>query len=288
MRYIRLRLIFEDRGRPVPIIYAETREKKGIMTGRQDIPGAVIYSAIAVATYFFIQSVFVILHEHIHSTTAYLLGHMANPLAIVWGNPLTLSGWDEGVSYSDLFSAGLGPDAAIIAIMPLIFHAIVVTGGLYILLSPLLAKKWWFHCIFWLVVMNLMELIAYMPMRAFETHEDIGNINHGLGLSPWVLFFPGTLIILIWLYLLFCRVLPRANVIIAGDSQPIRYALLVLSAFFVFDWRSIFRVVLLPFPGTEWIIGFAGVAACVIVIVLCWPNRTWVTSSEERVKAEIG
>jgi len=136
--------------------------------------------------------------------------------------------------------------------------------------------------------MNLMELIAYMPMRAFETHEDIGNINHGLGLSPWVLAIPGTLIILAWLYFLFCRVLPRANVIIAGDSQPIRYALLVLSAFFVFDWRSIFRVVLTPFPETEWVIGFAGVSACVIVILLCRPGLSWVISSEERAKAEIG
>jgi hypothetical protein len=258
------------------------------MTKREELRGAALYSAIAVATYFLIQSVFVILHEHIHSTTAYLMGHMASPFAIVWGNPLTLSGWDEGVSYSSLFSAGLGTDAAIIAVMPLIFHAIVVTGGLYILLSPLLLKrKWWFHLVFWLVVMNLMELIAYMPMRAFETHGDIGNINHGLALSPWVLFFPGTLIILLWLYLLFCRVLPRANVVIAGDSQPVRYALLVLAAFFVFDWRSIFRVVLLPFPDTEWIIGFAGVCACVIVILLCRPGLPRVVSAEERAGAEI-
>jgi hypothetical protein len=258
------------------------------MSWQEDIRGAGIYSAIAVATYFFIQSVFVILHEHIHSTTAYLMGHMNSPFAIIWGNPLTLSGWDEGVSYSDLFSAGLGTDAAIIAVMPLIFHAIVVTGGLYVLLSPLLAKKkWWFHLVFWLVVMNLMELIAYMPMRAFAEHGDIGNINHGLGLSPWVLFFPGTLLILTWLYFLFYRVLPRANVVIAGDSQPVRYALLVLSAFFVFDWRSIFRVVLLPFPETEWIIGCAGVCACVLVIALCRPGLSWVSAAEARARAEI-
>jgi hypothetical protein len=173
--------------------------------------------------------------------------------------------------------------------MPLIFHAVIVTGGLYILLSPLLAKKkWWFHFVYWLVIMNLMELIAYMPMRTFARHGDIGNINHGLGLSPWVLFFPGTLLILTLLYFLFSRVLPRANVIVAGDSQPVRYALLVLSAFFVFDWRSIFRVVLLSFLGTEWIIGFAGISAYVLVIVLCWPGRSWVTSAEERVKAGTG
>ncbi|MDO9034372.1 MAG: hypothetical protein Q7U51_04130 [Methanoregula sp.] len=259
------------------------------MTRQSKIRDAIFYSAIALATYFFLQSVIVIIHEHIHSTTAYLLGHMQNPLAIVWGNPLTLNGWDEGVSYSALFSAGNGTDAAIIAIMPLIFHAVVVTCGLYLLLSPaLVTRKWGFHLIFWLVIINLMELIAYMPMRAFATNGDIGNINHGLGLSPWALFFPGTLLILTWLYLLFYRVLPRANVIIAGDSQAVRYALLCLSAFFVFDWRSIFRVVLLPFPETGWVIGFAGTIACVLVIVLCRPGLSWVASAEERVKTDIG
>jgi hypothetical protein len=173
--------------------------------------------------------------------------------------------------------------------MPLIFHVVIVTGGLYLLLSPLLEKwKWHFHLIFWLVVMNLMELIAYIPMRPFAVHGDIGNINHGLGLSPWMIFIPGTLIILLWLYLLFWHVLPRANVIIAGDSQPVRYALLILSAFFVFDWRSVFRVVLLPFPGTEWITGFIGILACVLVIVLCRPGRRWVVDAEERARREIG
>jgi len=258
------------------------------MTEWRVIRDAVTYAAVALATYFFIQAMIVIIHEHIHSTTAYLLGHMPDPIAIVWGNPLTLDGWDEGVSYSTLFSSGLGTDAAIIAVMPLIFHAIIVTCGLYLLLSSLLVKrKWVFHVIFWLVIMNLMELIAYMPMRAFFTNGDIGNINHGLGLSPWVLFFPGTLLILVWLYFLFGRVLPRANVVIAGDSRSVRYVLLGLSAFFVFDWRSIFRVVLQPFPETGWIIGFVGITACVLVILLCRPDLPWVLRAEEHVKTEI-
>ena len=101
---------------------------------------AISSGAIVLVTYFFFQSVIVIIHEHLHSTTAYLPGHMQSPLDIVWGNPLTLDGWDEGVSYSGLFTAGPGTDAAIIAVMPLIFHAVVVTCGLYLLLSPALLR----------------------------------------------------------------------------------------------------------------------------------------------------
>ncbi len=40
--------------------------------------------------------------------------------------------------------------------------------------------------------MNLAELIAYMPIRAFSLHGDIGNINHGLGLNPpWITLVVG-------------------------------------------------------------------------------------------------
>ncbi|WP_292415657.1 hypothetical protein [Methanoregula sp.] len=259
------------------------------MAGQTGIRDGIVYAMIAAATYFFFQSAIVIIHEHIHSTTAFLLGRMQDPLAIVWGNPLTLDGWDEGVSYSDLFNAGLGADAAVIAVMPLVFHAVVVIAGLWLLLSPFLVRrKWAFHLVFWFIIVNLMELIAYMPLRAFASNGDIGNINHGLGLSPWVLFFPGTLLILLFLGILFFRILPRANVIIAGDSRPVRYALLFLAAFFVFDWRSIFRVILLPPSSAGWEIGAIALIACVLVILLCRPGLTWIRRAEEHVQGKPG
>jgi len=259
------------------------------MAGKTGIREGIVYAMIAVITYFFFQSAIVIIHEHIHSTTAFLLGRMQDPLAIIWGNPLTLDGWDEGVSYSTLYAAGLGTDAAIIAAMPLVFHAVVVTAGMYILLSPALANnKWSFHLVFWFIIVNLMELIAYMPLHAFAGNGDIGNINHGLGLSPWVLFFPGTILILLFLGILFFRILPRANVIIACDSRPVRYALLFLAAFFVFDWRSIFRIILLPPLSSGWEIGAIALIACVLIILLCRPGLAWIRRAEEEVRGKPG
>jgi len=259
------------------------------MTGLGGIREGIAYAMIAAVTYFISQSMIVIIHEHIHSTTACILGRMQDPLAIVWGNPLTLDGWDEGVSYSHLFNAGLGTDAAVIAVMPLVFHAVVVAAGMYILLSPALENnKWSFHLVFWFIIANLMELIAYMPLHAFAVNGDIGNINNGLGLSPWVLFFPGTILILLFLGILFFRILPRANVIIAGDSQPVRYALLFLAAFFVFDWRSIFRVILLPPSSAGWETGSIALIACILVILLCRPGLTWICRAEEHVQGKTG
>jgi len=173
------------------------------MNRLEGIRSAVLYSVIVLITVISFSAILVVIHEHIHSTTAYLLGHMQSPFDIIWGNPVTLEGWDEGVSYSAMFSAGQGTDAAIIAVSPLILHSVIVIGGLYLLLSgAMLKKKWSFHIIFWLVIVNFMELVAYMPVRAFSLHGDIGNINHGLSLSPWVLFIAGTVLVLAGLYYL--------------------------------------------------------------------------------------
>lgn len=259
------------------------------MTRYKDLRDAAIYSLIVFFTYIFLQTVIVIVHEHIHSSTAWLLGHMDSPLDIIWGNPVTLVGWDEGVSYSDLFAGGMGTDAAIIAVMPLIFHAIIVSCGIYLLLSNIMqGRRWGFHFVFWLVVINLEELIAYMPFRAFLEHGDIGNINHGLGLSPWILFFPGVVLILVWLYYLYGRVLPATNVVIAKDSLPIRYIILVGSAFALFLWTSGLRLVYSYPPGDpQWVLGLVAFVSFFLVVWLCRPGNSWVVEAEVRVVQEI-
>ncbi|MBN2735233.1 MAG: hypothetical protein JXQ82_10335 [Methanomicrobiaceae archaeon] len=262
--------------------------KGDVPSRRDEIIGAVIYMIIAIATCIGIGAVLVVVHEHIHSTTAYLLGHMANPLDIVWGNPVTLDGWDEGVSYSTLFSSGQGFDAAVIAVMPLIFHALIAIAGLYLLLSNhLLRIKWIYHLVFWLVVVDLMELFAYMPGRAFSLHGDIGNINHGLSLSPWILFVIFTPIILYGIYLLYVCALPRMNVLIGGKSRLIRYVILILSAFYLFLFRSSIENALAFSPEMQWATSLCGYAGFVIVLYYCRPAMPWVIKAENRITAEL-
>jgi hypothetical protein len=255
-----------------------------IMNRQEEIRSALVYALIALVTYGSFAALFVVIHEHIHSTTAYLLGHMQSPFGIEWGNFVTLDGWDEGVSYSALFSAGQGTDAAIIAVAPLILHAMVVIGGLYLLLSgAMLKKKWLFHGMFWLVVVNFMELVSYMPMRAFSLHDDIGNINHGLSLSPWLLFLVFSPLILAGLYYLYGRVLPRMNVVVAGESRLVRYVILVFSAFFLFIFRSSSHTALRFSPDMQWLTGLFGYAAFIVVLYYCRPTMPWMVAAEKKV-----
>ena len=254
-----------------------------VMDRLEEIRAAVFYALIVIATCIAVGAVFVVTHEFIHSTTAYLLGHMQSPLDIVWGNPVTLDGWDEGVSYSAMFAAGQGADAAIVAVSPLIMHTALVIAGLYILLSDaLVRRKWWFHLTFWLVIVNLMELVAYMPVRAFSLHGDIGNINHGLGLSPWLLFLLGTSLILVGLYYLYGHVLPRMYAVVAGESRWVRYVILVFSAFYLFIFRGSIQNALSYSPNMEWATGLFGYAAFVVVLYFCRPGMPWVVDEEKK------
>ena len=131
------------------------------MEDYREIRGAVIYSVIALATFFSFQAIVIVIHEFTHSITAYLLGAMPRPFSIVWGNFFTMTCWDEGVEYSRLWATGLGVDGAIVGVMPLIVHTILISCGLYLLLSRvMLRNKWGFHLIFWFIVANMMELFA--------------------------------------------------------------------------------------------------------------------------------
>ena len=53
------------------------------------------YMIIVLMTFAVLQSVVVVMHEFTHSTVAWLLGYTQSPFGIVWGNPLTMTGWDE-------------------------------------------------------------------------------------------------------------------------------------------------------------------------------------------------
>src|SRR5208283_14148 len=90
------------------------------------------YLFISIVTFLALQGVVVVVHEFTHSSMAWLLGCMKSPLGIVWGNPLTLTVWDEGVAYGQIFAQGRNIQAAIIGFCPLVMHSIV--AGLGILL----------------------------------------------------------------------------------------------------------------------------------------------------------
>jgi hypothetical protein len=231
------------------------------------------YLTITVGTFLILQTLLVIMHEFTHSTTAWLLGDMKSPFGIVWGNPLMMTHWDEGVGYKQLFATGHSIEGAIIGISPCVLHAVIVILGLVFMQTQWLNdRKWLFHVIFWFIVANFMELVAYVLMRAFASHGDIGNFNHGLGLSPWIVFIFGSLALLAGLFFFYRRILPRANNIFAQGNRYLEWSILILSSFIMFLWGSGIRVMAYV-TGPQWMFGLLGVFFFILVLFLFRPNR---------------
>lgn len=235
---------------------------------------ALRYLAITVATFLVLQALIVIIHEFTHSTMAWALGEMESPLGIVWGNPLTMTGWDEGVQYERIFAQGHNTHAAIIGFCPLIMHSIVVGIGLYLMRGQwLFERKWVFHAVYWYVVGNLMELIAYVYMRAFSGHGDIGILDRATGISPWWVFIFGSALVTWAVILVFRNALPHLQELFAQDYPAGQWIILGLTSFVLFLWGSGIRVMTYV-PGPQWMFGLIGILAFVVTVVAFRPRQS--------------
>jgi hypothetical protein len=237
------------------------------MRSSRIIRDALITVVITIAMYLVLQAIIILMHEYAHSTAAWLLGYIPTPFTVVWGNLLTLRGWDEGVPYDRLFPARGNPAEALIGGIPLIIHTIIVAVGVLLLQRPWTEKeKWLFNALYWFVVLNLAELIAYIIMRPFLSTGDTGRFNEGLGLSSWLLFVVGTILIVIGLWILFRRILPVMNDVVARGNPVTYWAMVVGTAFILFLWGSGIRMMLL-YPDPQWLTGLIGIAAFIAWIM---------------------
>jgi hypothetical protein len=214
---------------------------------------------LLVAAYFAIQSVVAVAHEFAHSGTAWLLGYTATPFTVVWGNPITIQGWDEGVPYDRLFPEPGHPAEAAIGGMPLLMHAVLLAISLAVLLRLRAGERraTFFGC-YLLAMWNLAELIAYIFMRPFIPDGDTGRFNEGLNISPWPLFITGTVLLLIALWALACRVGPKIDRLTDGSRLEHR-AVTWFAGFIIFLWASGIRMMWL-YPDPRWTTGLIGVA----------------------------
>ncbi len=219
-----------------------------------------LYLFASLGTFLAAQSLVVVSHELTHSTMAWLLGAMKNPLAIVWGNPIMMTGWDEGVEYHLLFEHGQLLKAAVIGSCPLFMHALVITACFFAISTSKVRNRWIANALFWYAVANLMELVAYIFMRSFAAHGDVGIFNRGTGLSPWWFFLIASVLLSAALVMLFRTILPRILSLFALPCSPLHWGMLIATAFILFLWGSGLRVMAYV-SGPQWLFGLLGIPA---------------------------
>src|SRR6185312_2001403 len=126
------------------------------------------------------------LHEFGHSFTAWALGFKNNPLDIIYGgwnlqNLIFLANIDENVNYAWINQSGHHSLISLIA-----FAGPFVSLLIYLITLYLLRKKFTsyvYYLIFWINLINVRELWAYVPLRSLSSTADIANINHSLDIS---------------------------------------------------------------------------------------------------------
>ncbi len=163
---------------------------------------------------------------------ASLPGYTSNPFTVVWGNPLTIQGWDEGVPYDQLFPDH--PAEAVIGGVSLFMQAAFAGLGFYLLRRLSMKQKLTSYVMYLFVVVNMTELVAYILMCPFAGNGDTGRFNEGFRLSPWLLFVLGTVLLCLALKVLLRTMMPRLDHVMGWPTKSTGWscASRVLSCFY--------------------------------------------------------
>jgi hypothetical protein len=186
-------------------------------------------------------------HEYAHSTTAWLLGWKANPLALTYGhlnagNLLAMFDIDENVNYIPIFATSHRIHAGIIAAAGLVLGNGLITYPLS-LWSYATAKRRGSRIAtmfsYWLIVASVGNFIDYVPIRTFSASGDIHTAAQGFACSPWGILLVIGIPSAIALVHLFARIEPQALRSIAPTSPAQRAILAVITAAALFGFYGL-------------------------------------------------
>lgn len=230
-----------------------------------------VAATLMICGYFALQALMIVLHEFAHSTMAWALGYTPTPLTVVWGNLVTMQGWDEGVPYDALFRARGHVAEAAIGGAPLLMHVIfVVALATWLRRTAAAAKPAAFFAGYWFLVLNLAELVAYLWMRPFIATGDTGRLNQGMNLPPSVLFASGSVFLASALSIFHARIMPKVAVAVSGRRLA-STSIVIATGFVLFLWASGLRFLVL-YPDPLWRVGLVGLALFVAWLVVELPR----------------
>jgi hypothetical protein len=144
--------------------------------------------------------------------------------------------------------------------------------------------QWAYHTIFLTSVITFIMIFEYVLTRSFMTHDDFGNINHGLAISPWPIFITGTILGLIGLYYLYAYKLTAYFAIMTPDARTLQYISGAVVSFIIFLFYIGLRITSYP-EVPQWWFGTAGIAMLFIAPFVASPCREWV---QERMRVYSG
>jgi hypothetical protein len=184
-------------------------------------------------------------HEYAHAIVAWLLGWKDNPLNIDYAKPsitvfLIQLGINQKVDVDPIFAAGHGVDVAMIAIAGALLGNGIISYPLSRLGYRQATKhnrRGWAMFAFWITAASIGNFIDYVPIRTFTGGlGDMGQLEIGLGWSPWVVLVVLGIPTLAATLYFFLRIVPTTVYWVFPHSPHARYGVAVLSVLFVFGF----------------------------------------------------
>lgn len=220
-----------------------------------------------------------LLHEWGHGAVAWLYGVKHSPFDVTYGGWF-LKNADENVNYDALFDSGRGVTGALIGI------AGPVVSFLFVIISFILLNRKSFYrdatkliFAYWFLVMNMLPMMQYLTVSTFSSGGDTGHFAHGLNISSWWIFLPGTVFIIFAMW----RIL-KIEIIKAYVVMPIKsitgqniLLLITLGIIFLFIYTHGYN----PFTDKgldsfSRVMAILSIVLAPVLFIVCNPMRDWV------------
>jgi hypothetical protein len=227
-----------------------------------------LFALATIAFYLIAKYSSLLLHEWSHSTVAYLLGVLkTSPLDIYYGQDWTMRGIsaiDDPVVYPHLMATGNNAAAGMISIAGPLMNVFLAVLALALLFLPRVRRSSLaFFLVFWVALHNIAQVWSYIPLRSvLYDGGDLYYFETAFSLSPWLVTFVGTLLLIAAFALLFLSVFPslclQLNLTLAEKT-----ALFALLWFTAFVWYGLFPLV---FSGAGFFGGRMGILILEIAV----------------------
>ena len=219
-------------------------------------------------------------HEYAHSFAAWLLGHKNSPFDLNYGgtalsNILLLMNIDQNVDNKMIYALGYPSHVGIIALAGIVMNLLLLIFSFQMLkLYAVKQRPYLFYFLFFLNLMNLGSLFAYIPIRIFATQTnmlDIVDVEQAFGISPWWIYsICGYLMaFLIWQF--FTQTLVTAYIILKIQNLFLKAGLMIICVVILFAYFGIAGF--FSHGGVPYFLSATSLLAVPGIILLLWPTR---------------
>jgi len=191
---------------------------------------------------------------------------------------------DENVPYNQILAAGRGGVAALIGIAGVSVSILLFVLS-WIGLSKIKHSVTAYSFFYWFAVLNMVPIFQYLTVQTFSMQGDVGRFTHGLAISPWWVFIPGTVFVSFALYRFFRYVVPRSYALISIQKLWVQriFLLATLSIMFLLIYTHGYNPLSdKGMPAIGKIFSILSLLLVPILFLLCNPSKQWVKREIEK------